>query len=137
MLADPRDMIRMRDGVQRVLALSRQTGLRGIANSITVAESGLDLEAAAALPEAELDALILAQASDTQHAAGTCRMSAWGDPGGVVNPDLSVKGVPGLRVADASIMPLDCRANTHMTCVMIGEWLAARLKAARKAGRAV
>jgi choline dehydrogenase len=33
-------------------------------------------------------------------------------------------------------MPLDCRANTHMTCVMIGEWLAARLKAARKAGRA-
>jgi choline dehydrogenase len=31
-----------------------------------------------------------------------------------------VKGVGGLRVADASIMPLDCRANLHFTCVMIG-----------------
>ncbi|MEM6440848.1 MAG: GMC family oxidoreductase, partial [Pseudomonadota bacterium] len=85
------------------------------------------------LPDAELDALMLAHASDIQHAAGTCRMSAWGDPGGVVNPDLTVKGVPGLRVADASIMPMDCRANTHMTCVMIGEWLAERLKAEARA----
>jgi choline dehydrogenase len=32
-----------------------------------------------------------------------------------------------LRVADASIMPLDCRANTHFTSVMIGEAVAARL----------
>jgi choline dehydrogenase len=134
MLADPRDMIRMRDGVRRVLALSRQPGLRDIASSFTLADTGLDLAAVAGLPEAELDALILAQAADTQHAAGTCRMSAWGDPFGVVNPDLSVKGVPGLRVADASIMPLDCRANTHMTCVMIGEWLAAHLAAARRGG---
>jgi len=30
-----------------------------------------------------------------------------------------VKGIAGLRVADASIMPADCRANTHFTCVMI------------------
>ncbi len=92
----------------------------------------MDLDAAAALPDPELDALILAQAGDIQHAAGTCRMSAWSDPAGVVNPDLSVKGVSGLRVADASIMPLDCRANTHMTCVMIGEWLADRLKTEKR-----
>jgi choline dehydrogenase-like flavoprotein len=32
-----------------------------------------------------------------------------------------------LRVVDASIMPLDCRANTHFTSVMIGEAVAARL----------
>jgi choline dehydrogenase len=53
-------------------------------------------------------------------------MTAWEEPRGVVNPDLSVKGIAGLRVADASIMPADCRANTHFTCVMIG------LMAARK-----
>jgi choline dehydrogenase len=44
----------------------------------------------------------------------------------VVDPDLRVKGIAGLRVADASIMPADCRANTHFTCVMIGT-MAARL----------
>jgi choline dehydrogenase-like flavoprotein len=35
-----------------------------------------------------------------------------------------------LRVADASIMPLDCRANTHFTSVMIGEAVAAHMKRA-------
>jgi choline dehydrogenase len=39
----------------------------------------------------------------------------------VVNPDGTVKGIAGLRVADASIMPSDCRANTHFTTVVIGE----------------
>ncbi len=69
---------------------------------------------------------MLEQAADIQHAAGTCRMSAYEDRRGVVDPDLRVKGLAGLRVADASIMPADCRANTHFTCVMIG------LMAARK-----
>ena len=34
----------------------------------------------------------------------------------------------GLRVADAAIMPSDCRANTHFTCMMIGENIAARMR---------
>ncbi|MDK3019089.1 GMC family oxidoreductase [Pseudodonghicola flavimaris] len=128
MLADPRDLLRMRDGVRRVRLLARQPALAGIARSITLADSGISLETGADLSDPELDALLLEQAGDIQHAAGTCRMSAYRDPLGVVNPDLTVKGVPGLRVADASIMPLDCRANTHMTCVMIGEWLARHLR---------
>jgi choline dehydrogenase len=56
-------------------------------------------------------------------------MSAYEEPNGVVDPDLRVKGLRGLRVADASIMPTDCRSNTHFTCVMIGV-MAARLIAA-------
>lgn len=56
-------------------------------------------------------------------------MSAWSDPHAAATPDLTVKGGPGLQVADASIMPMDCRANTHM----IGEWLAGRLKAEGRA----
>ena len=55
-------------------------------------------------------------------------MTAYEEPRGVVDPDLRVKGIEGLRVADASIMPFDCRANTHFTCVMIGT-MAARLMA--------
>ena len=63
-------------------------------------------------------------------AAGTCRMSAWEDPRGVTNPDGTVKGLTGLRVADASLMPADCRANTHFTCMLIGEKIAADMRAA-------
>ena len=74
---------------------------------------------------------MLAEAADIQHAAGTCRMTAHEDPRGVVDPDLCVRGTEGLRVCDASIMPTDCRANLHFTCVMIGENLARRIKAGR------
>jgi choline dehydrogenase len=126
MLDDPRDRLRMRDVVRRMAVLARHPGLSGIAERITFADTALSMDAAAALPDAELDALMLEQAADIQHAAGTCRMTAYEDPRGVVDPDLRVKGIAGLRVADASIMPADCRANTHFTCVMIGT-MAARL----------
>lgn len=88
-------------------------------------------EAAGLAPDA-LDALMLQEAGDIQHAAGTCRMTAYEEPRGVVDPDLRVKGVAGLRIADASIMPADCRANTHFTCVMIGLQAATRIAAAEK-----
>jgi choline dehydrogenase len=120
MLAHADDRLRMRDGVRRLAALTAHPALANIADSITVGETGLGFGAVTALPDAELDALMLEQAADIQHAAGTCRMTAYEEPRGVVNPDLGVKGIGGLRVADASIMPADCRANTHFTCVMIG-----------------
>ncbi len=133
MLDDPRDRLRMRDMVRRLAALSADPAMTAISQSITFAETGLALDAAAALPPDELDGLMLEQAVDIQHAAGTCRMTAHEDPRGVVNPDLTVKGVAGLRVADASAMPEDCRANTHFTCVMIGLMAASRIAAAEKA----
>jgi 5-(hydroxymethyl)furfural/furfural oxidase len=133
MLDDPRDRLRMRDVVRRLAILSAHPAMTGIAESITFAETGLSLDAAAALPPDTLDALMLEQAGDSQHAAGTCRMTAYEDPRGVVDPDLSVKGIAGLRVADASIMPEDCRANTHFTCVMIGLTAATRIAQAETA----
>lgn len=131
MLADPRDRLRLRDGVRRLARLTALDPLAQLAESITFGESGLSMPTAAALPDDELDAIMLAEASDIQHAAGTCRMTAHEDPRGVVDPDLRVRGVEGLRVADASIMPTDCRANLHFTCVMIGENLARRMRAGR------
>jgi len=128
MLSDPRDRLRMRDAVRRLAALSEQPALSGIAEWIRLGDSPLTPAQAAALPEDELDDLMLREAGDIQHAAGTCRMAAPDDPGGVVDPDLRVRGVEGLRVADASIMPTDCRANLHFTCVMIGEALARRMR---------
>jgi choline dehydrogenase len=52
------------------------------------------------------------------HLVGTCRMGT--DPGAVVGPALTVTGVTGLSVADASIMPASPRANTMLASMMIG-----------------
>jgi choline dehydrogenase len=112
--------------------LSAHPAMTGIAQAITFADTGMTLDAAAALPVDELDAVMLEQAADIQHAAGTCKMTAYEDPRGVVDPDLGVKGIAGLRVADASVMPEDCRANTHFTCVMIGLMAAKRIAMADK-----
>lgn len=128
MLDHPADRLRLRDGVRRLARLVALPPVAAIAEAITFGESGLAMAEAAALPDDALDALMLEEAADIQHAAGTCRMVAWEDPRGVVNPDLTVKGLAGLRVADASIMPSDCRANLHFTCVMIGEMAARRMR---------
>lgn len=130
MLDHPDDRLRMRDGVRRLARLCGLPAVARIAEAITFGDSGLSFAEAAALPDDALDALMLEQAGDIQHAAGTCRMTAHEDPRGVVDPDLNVRGVLGLRVADASIMPTDCRANLHFTCVMIGEMAARRMKTA-------
>ncbi|MBB3036363.1 GMC family oxidoreductase [Hoyosella altamirensis] len=53
------------------------------------------------------------------HPTTTCRMGT--DADSVVTPDLKVRGVEGLRVADASVMPTIIRGHTHAPCVVIGE----------------
>jgi choline dehydrogenase-like flavoprotein len=129
MLDDPRDRLRLRDGVRRLAALVGHAALSGIAERITFGSTEQTPAEIAALDENSLDALLLVEAADAQHAAGTCRMTAYEDPQGVVDPDGRVKGIAGLRIADASIMPFDCRANTHFTTMMIGEAIAARIRA--------
>jgi len=72
------------------------------------------------------------QASNTvYHPAGTCRMGADGDTEGVVDPELRVRGLSRLRVADASIFPEMISVNLCLTVMMIGERCADLLRGAR------
>jgi choline dehydrogenase len=68
------------------------------------------------------------------HPVGTAKMGPDSDPQAVVDQYCCVRGVDGLRVVDASVMPNIVRANTNLTCIMIGErvagWCARRIDAA-------
>jgi choline dehydrogenase-like flavoprotein len=71
-------------------------------------------------------------ANTVYHPAGTCRMGANNHPLTVVDPELRVKGVHRLRVADASIFPAMISVNPCITCMMIGEKCADLLKRSAK-----
>lgn len=60
-------------------------------------------------------------ANTVYHPAGTCKMGEANDPNTVVDPELKVKGIEGLRIADASIFPSMVTVNPNITCMMIGE----------------
>jgi len=67
------------------------------------------------------------------HPSCTCRMGRPDDPQAVTDSRGRVIGIEGLRVADASVMPVIPRANTNITTVMIGEKIADAILADTKA----
>ncbi len=69
--------------------------------------------------DAELEAYVRSHTSTLYHPVGTCRMGT--DGSGVVDSKLRVRGVNGLRVADASVMPVIPRGNTNAPTIMIAE----------------
>ena len=69
--------------------------------------------------DAEIDAYIRATPATAHHPAGTCKMGV--DEAAVVDGELKVRGVEGLRVADASVMPTVVRGNINAAVIMIAE----------------
>lgn len=110
--SDPQDLRTARDGIR-------------IARHIYSTRPQADLTGEEVLPGAhlqsdeELDAHIRATAQVTQHPVGTCAMGH--GPMSVVDPQLRVHGMEGLRIVDASIMPDVPGGNTNAPTIMVAE----------------
>ncbi len=100
-------------------------GMR-LAQALAGTKAYADLRGAPAPPSAtpldtldQIRAFIRATSETMFHPAGTCRMGSGANS--VVDAELRVRGVEGLRVADASIMPTVMNCQLNAACVMIGE----------------
>ncbi|TJZ94139.1 choline dehydrogenase [Paracoccus gahaiensis] len=71
--------------------------------------------------DAQIDAFIREHAESAYHPCGTARMGAASDPMAVVDPELRVIGVEGLRVADSSVFPRITNGNLNGPSIMTGE----------------
>jgi choline dehydrogenase len=112
LLATDADMASARRGVRlarRIYAAAPQSEL--IARETS---PGSEIES-----DADLNSYIRARAGVTQHPVGTCAMGV--SPDAVLDPQLRVRGISGLRVVDASVMPMVPGANTNAAVVMIAE----------------
>jgi choline dehydrogenase len=114
-LTEEFDRKRFREAVGICLKLSEQSAFGDIVEGLAD-PSPADLES-----DDALDNWLLRSVRTSHHASGTCKMGPASDPMAVVDPELRVHGLSGLRVADASIMPNCIRANTNVTTIAIGE----------------
>jgi choline dehydrogenase len=110
-LADPADLEVLGEGSEMVREIFASKAFNG-----TVKE---EIHPGKELRGQGLRDAILNRATSVYHGVGTCRMGI--DELAVVGPDLRVRGVEGLRVCDASIMPSITGGNTNAPCIMIGE----------------
>ncbi|MUL41963.1 oxidoreductase [Streptomonospora sp. PA3] len=81
--------------------------------------------------DAELSEYGRRAAHTVYHPAGTCRMGAADDPAAVVDPALRVRGLSGLRIADASVFPTMPSPNPMVTVLTVGERAADLIRADR------
>ncbi len=123
-LAEKDDMDRLVRGFKIMRRILSQPALAGYRGQELPASAG-------AQTDAEIEQFIRNHGDTIYHPVGTCRMG--NGPMDVVDAQLRVHGVQGLRVVDASIMPRVVSGNTNAPVIMIAEKAADMIKAAAKA----
>lgn len=109
------DLATLRRGVRLAREILNQAGLREMVAEEVWPGPGISV----AEGSNNLDDAIRAQARTIYHPSGTCRMG--GDEDAVLDPQLRVRGVEGLRVADCSVMPALVSGNTGAPTMMIAD----------------
>lgn len=110
-LSDPRDMDVLKAGVRAMYRILETPPMADY--------KGRDRYPVDLADDAALEALIRARADTVYHPVGTARMGS--DADAVCDPHLRVRGVEGLYLADASVMPRLVGGNTNAPSIMIGE----------------
>ena len=119
------DLRRMREAIRLGVRMADQPGFSEILLE-RIMPTDEELESDEALND-----WLRRNSGTSHHVSGTCKMGPDSDPMAVVDQFLNVKGLEGLRVADASVMPDCIRANTNATTIMIGEKLSDYIKEGR------
>ncbi len=120
---DEQDRARMREGMRIAWKIAQSPAVAEYYERIEL------LDQATIDDDDALDEYIWNTAAQIFHPVGTAKMGPASDPEAVVDAHGRVHGIDGLRVVDASIMPNIVRANTNLTCIMIGERVADWIKA--------
>jgi choline dehydrogenase len=110
-LSDPADLEVLAEGSEMVREIMGGSAFGGAVKE--------EIHPGRSLAGQALRDAILNRATSVYHGGGTCRMGV--DELAVVTPDLKVRGIEGLRVCDASIMPSITGGNTNAPAIMIGE----------------
>lgn len=121
-LSDPggADRAAMMEGLRICARIATAPALKGLLGRITRPRGCTELD------ETTFELALNTVSHTIYHPLGTCRMGR--DESSVVDPQLRVRGVDGLRVADASVMPSTVRGHTHAPSVLIGEMAADLLR---------
>jgi choline dehydrogenase len=114
----PGDLAVLRHAIRKVREIFAAAPVRHLMGREIM--PGADLQT-----DAQLDQFIRTTTTTAYHPVGTCAMGI--DEHAVVDARLRVRGIDGLRVADASIMPTITGGNTNAPCVMIGDKAAAMI----------
>ncbi len=113
-LATEEDRRALREGVRMMRKVAAQSALDPYRTQELF--PGKDVET-----DEQIDAWIRKHAETIYHPVGTCKMGADGDEMAVVDGELKVRGIEGLRVVDASVMPTLVGGNTNAPTIMIAE----------------
>ena len=108
------DVKLIREGVRMVRDICRQKPVQEFATGELAPGSGAE-------SDADIDAHVRKIGATAHHPLGTCKMGVDNDPTAVVDPECNVRGVDGLRVVDAAVMPDMVGANINATVLMIAE----------------